>query len=199
MNIGFHDRRLDTTSMQTEWPMSRSRTGNYLAWFWGAICGVTTTAEVTQLSTAIPTAARQCLAPAAGVIEPPGLLETPGSDPVPGQGPTFLGPFKNFTISDVPSNMDYSFRAGIFMGDYNNVAIGPDGTAYAFWTDARNGRSSRNQAGRNPACEQADVFMDSYSSNMGGQKTQNPSLDVINAFSVTPCPIDMVDPAHPKP
>jgi hypothetical protein len=79
------------------------------------------------------------------------------------------------------------------MGDYNNVAVGPDGTAYAFWTDGRNGRSSRNQAGRNPACEHGDVFMDSYSSNMGGQKTQKPSQDVIDAFSVTPCPTDMQD------
>jgi hypothetical protein len=77
--------------------------------------------------------------------------------------------------------------------------VGNDGTAYGYWTDARNGRSSRAQAGRNPACEQADVFADSWSSNMGGQKTQKPSIDVINAFSVTPCPIDAIDPAHPRP
>jgi hypothetical protein len=198
INIGFHDRRLDQTSHLTEWPTSRSRNGNYLAWFWGAICPVTTTATVNENTVIIPTAARQCLAPGAEIIEPPGLLETPGPDPVPGQGPTFLGPFKNFTVSDVPSNMDYSFRGGIFMGDYNNVAIGPDGTAYGYWTDARNGRSSRAQAGRNPACEQADVFADWWSSNMGGTKTQRPSQDVIDAFSVTPCPIDVIDPAHPQ-
>ena len=199
INIGFHDRRLDQTSTLTEWPTSRSRPGNYLAWFWGAICTVTTTGTVTEGTLVIPTSARQCLAPGAEIIEEPGLLETPGPDPVPGQGPTFLGPFKNFTVSDAPSNMDYSFRGGIFMGDYNNVAIGVDGTAYGFWTDARNGRSSRAQAGRNPACEQSDVFADWWSSNMGGTKAQRPTQDVIDAFSVTPCPIDMADPAHPRP
>jgi hypothetical protein len=190
INIGFHDRRLDTQSTLHEWPTSRSRPGNYLAWFWGAICTTTTTAEVT--ADPVPTGARQCLAPAAEVIEPPDFGET-GPEPAPGGGPAFLGPFKNFTVSDVPSNLDYTFRAGIFMGDYNNVAVGPDGTAYAFWTDGRNGRSSRNQTGRNPACEQGDVFADSYSSNSGGTAKQPPSLDVINAFSVTPCPTDMKD------
>jgi hypothetical protein len=194
INVGFHDRRLDTTSTTQEWPTSRQRTGNYLAWFWGAICTVTTTQTVTQSSTSIPTAARQCLAPGADIIDQPPTIGGPGPDPVPGQGLTFLGPFKNFTLSDVPSNLDYTFRAGIFMGDYNNLAVGVDGTAYAFWTDGRNGRSSRTQTGRNPACEQADVFLDSYSSNSGGTAKQPPSLDVINAFSVTPCPTDMVAP-----
>jgi hypothetical protein len=204
VNVGFHDRRLDTQSTLHEWPASRQFTGNYLAWFWGAICSITTTADVTpadvgKTTSQLPAAARQCLAPGAQVIFVPNVApllnpQNPGSGAVPGQGPTFLGPFKNFTLSDVGSNMDYTFRAGIFMGDYNNLAIGPDGTAYAFWTDGRNGRSSRNQVGRNPACEQGDVFLDSYSSNMGGQKTQNPSLDVINAFSVTPCPTDMQEP-----
>ena len=206
VNIVFHDRRLDTTSTLSEWPQSRQRNGNYLAWFWGAICSVTTTGTVTEGTTTIPTSARQCLAPNAAIIQPPAtFLDEPGSETPPGAGPGFLGPFKNFTVSDVPSNMDYSFRAGLFMGDYNNVAIGPDGTAYGFWTDARNGRGSGNdgsvssQPGRNPPCEQADVFADWWSSNMGGQKTQNPSLDVINAFSVTPCPTDMLDRGNTSP
>jgi hypothetical protein len=80
---------------------------------------------------------------------------------VPGQDQESF-PLRNFGVSDVPSNMDYSFRAGIFMGDYNNVAVSGS-LAYGFWTDARNGRSSREQFGRNPACEQADVFLDAYS------------------------------------
>jgi hypothetical protein len=60
-------------------------------------------------------------------------------------------PFENFGISDSPYNWDYTFRAGIFAGDYENVTIGPDNRACALWTDARNGRSSRSQAVRNPA------------------------------------------------
>jgi hypothetical protein len=202
VNIGFFDRRLDQTSTLTEYPGSRSRTGNYLSWYWGAICTITTTGTVTELTTTIPASARQCLAPGAQIIEEPGFLETPGPDPVPGQGPTFLGPFKNFTLSDVPQNDDYAFRGGIFSGDYSNVAIGPDGTAYAFWTDARNGRGSGNnpnqvnqQEGRNPSCEQADVFMDSYSSQSGGTAKQPPSVAVINLFSVTPCPPGMLPPS----
>ena len=211
INIVFHDRRLDPNSTIGEWPQSRvppnGRPGNYLAWLWGGICAVTTTGTVDENTTTIPQTARQCLAPGAAIIEPPGGLvpnvpEPPPDDPVPGQGSQFLGPFKNFTVSDVPSNMDYSFRAGIFMGDYNNVAIGPDGTAYGFWTDARNGRGSGNdgsassEPGRNPACEQADVFSDWWSSQSGGTAKQPPSLDVLHLFAVTPCPKDMEDPGN---
>ena len=85
----------------------------------------------------------------------------------PASGSGIATPFRNFQISDVPSNMDYAFRAGLFIGDYNNVAIGPDGIAYGFWTDARNGRSSRDQPGRNPICEQSDVFVDHYDARSG--------------------------------
>jgi hypothetical protein len=198
VNIGFHDRRLDTTSTLHEWPTSRQFPGNYLAWFWGTTTADVTPADVGKTTAQLPAAARQCLAPGAQVVFVPNIApllnpQNPGSGAVPGQGTTFLGPFKNFTLSDVPHNLDYSFRAGIFMGDYNNVAVGPDGTAYAFWTDSRNGRSSRSDSGRNPACEQADVFMDSYSAQSGGTAKLPPTMDVINAFSVTPCPTDMQD------
>jgi hypothetical protein len=37
--VGFHDRRLDTDSTASEWPTSRQRPGNYLAWFWGPAAG----------------------------------------------------------------------------------------------------------------------------------------------------------------
>jgi hypothetical protein len=211
VDVGFYDRRLDTVSTLTEWPMSRSRTGNYLAWYWAAACSITATAEVgpalqgTKVSQLPATlaAAGQCLAPTAEVINPPeSFLESPG----PAQfGTTFLGPFRNATLSDVPQNDDYAFRAGIFSGDYSNLAIGPDGTAYAFWTDGRNGRGSGNdgsassQPGRNPPCEQADVFMDSFSAQSPGTAKQPPSLDVINAFSVTPCPTDIQDRGNGSP
>ena len=38
--FGFNDRRLDRDSTASEWPMSRSRPGNYLTWFFGAGCRV---------------------------------------------------------------------------------------------------------------------------------------------------------------
>ena len=123
---GFHDRRLDTNTTRGEWPTSRAapngRPGNYLAWFFGAGCKITSTATVTANTTTIPAAARECLAPGAAVVPQPAGLNNPGADPVPGQGPTYLGPFRNQVVSDVPHNLDYSFRAGIFMGDYNAVA-----------------------------------------------------------------------------
>jgi hypothetical protein len=54
VNVVFHDRRLDTDSTGSEWPASRSRPGNYLAWFWGGVCRVTTADS------------RDCVAPTAG-------------------------------------------------------------------------------------------------------------------------------------
>jgi hypothetical protein len=165
LNVVFHDRRLDEGSEESEWPESRSRPGNYLAWFWGAQCSVTKADS------------RQCVAPEAEVIEQPTAPVNPGSGSVPGQHQENF-PLKNFGISDVPSNMDYSFRAGIFMGDYNNVAVS-NNTAYGFWTDARNGRSSRDQFGRNPACEQSDVFLDDYGArNARSESAARPTDDL---------------------
>jgi hypothetical protein len=54
-------------------------------------------------------------------------------------------------VSDVPSNMNWAFDRGIFIGDYNALSISPDGTAYPFWTDARNGT---------PRVRQSDAFID---------------------------------------
>ena len=199
---GFNDRRLDTASTASEWPSSRQRPGNYLSWFWGAGCQITTTATVTEENIgAIPAAARQCLAPGADVIPQPDAPQNPGDDPVPGQGQAFLGPWKNQVISDVPSNHDYSFRGGIFMGDYSAVAFPnvtpgrPDSQqAVALWTDSRNGRGSAGEAsqqpGRNPGCEQADAFLDFFNpllQNTGQSATQGMAL-----FLVTPCPADAV-------
>jgi hypothetical protein len=113
---------------------------------------------------------------------------------VPGQAQTTF-PFRNFNISDTASNWDYTFRAGIFAGDYNNVNVGPDGTAWAVWTDARNGRSSRAQAGRNPTCEQSDIFDDEYSSNSGAT-VRNSATQGMNLYLTTPCPAAMQDKAN---
>ena len=50
----------------------------------------------------------------------------------------------------VPSNMNWAFEEGLFIGDYNGLAIAPDGTSYPLWTDARNGT---------PIVRQSDVMM----------------------------------------
>lgn len=184
LNITFHDRRLDTSSTAHEWPTSRSRPGNYLVWQWGAQCRITA-------SSAMP--GQQCVsAQAATITQPTGPVD-PGAGAQPGQNQSSL-PLRNFQTSDVPSNFDYSFRAGIFAGDYENIAVEGD-TAYATWTDARNGRSSRNQPGRNPLCEQSDVFMDMYSA------THAQPADLmrnISPFLVTPCPFGQVDPQRDR-
>jgi len=54
-------------------------------------------------------------------------------------------------LSQLPSNMNWAFQNGLFIGDYNGMAITPDGTSYPFWTDARNG---------NPLIRQSDVMLD---------------------------------------
>ena len=187
--FGFSDRRLDTSSTRSEWPTSRSRTGNYLVWFFGAGCRITRSDS------------RQCLAPAASRSAPVGE-----DDQIPGQGDGYRGrDFANQRLSDVGSNWDYTFRAGIFAGDYHNVAYpnfpqlsGDADRAIGFWADARNGRSSGgpaggttapSQPGRNPICEQSDVFaefFDPLRSSSGGSGDQSP-------FLVTPCPKEAID------
>ena len=186
LNVIFHDRRLDENSVQGEWPTSRAapigRPGNYLVWTWGAQCHVKSANS------------RECLAPGATTVAQPVAPVDPGADPVPGQGAAFLGSLANFGIQDVPSNFDYTFRAGIFAGDYNNVAVTPnDSKAYGYWTDARNGRSSGGpgspQPGRNPLCEQSDVFVDEYSS-LGADAGQKQPKPEDARFLITPCPGD---------
>ena len=190
VNVNFYDRRLDTESPPGvgEWPTSKTRQGNYLLWRFGGICSITSTGTVTTGTTTIPQSASQCIAPTAGVIPQPTAPINPTNAPFPEQR---VFPFKNFSISDSPQNWDYCFRAGIFCGDYDVVAIGPDDQAWAVWTDARNGRSSRQQPGRNPACEQSDAFVDLYGAS-GGGAIGNPDNGE-ELFWVTPCPTDMQD------
>jgi hypothetical protein len=173
--VSFYDRRLDEDSVAHPWPTSRQRPGNFLGWRWGAGCKVERTPS------------RECVAPDAAVIPQPTAPQNPGSGPVPGQGAGYLGSFANQVLQDVPSNYDYAFRAGLFIGDYDQTAYpnfpdqhgkrGDDGDrgdddesssrlAVAVWTDARNGRGSGApttlQSGRNPGCEQSDVFLDFF-------------------------------------
>jgi hypothetical protein len=194
--VAFYDRRLDENSVAHAWPTSRQRPGNYLTWRFGAGCKVERTPS------------RECLAPgAAAIAQPPAPPNAPDG-PVPGQGPSFLGPFANQVLSDVPSNMDYSFRAGLFMGDYDTVAYPnfpqihgddeadddeDDRKALAVWTDARNGRGSGAptsfQAGRNPACEQSDMFID-YFDPLVRDLSDAVSEEEERLFLVAPCPGD---------
>src|SRR4051794_14208897 len=186
LNVTFHDRRLDTNSPAGvgPWPTSKTEVGNYLVWFWGGTCKITSTQTVSSaVSGPVPAGATQCVAPEAVVNPTVATGFNPGAGPIPGNNQNSATlPFKNFQVSDVPSNWDYTFRAGIFAGDYTGNATGSVDPAlkqngddpnrdrmYGLWTDARNGRGSGGAAatdlepGRNPICEQSDVFFDTLS------------------------------------
>jgi hypothetical protein len=204
LNVSFHDRRNDTDSPIGDgaWPLSKTEVGNYLVWYWGAGCQVTQTAKVSAPG-AIPPGASQCLAPEA-VVNPSSVTGfNPGAGPVPGNGQNSATlPFRNFQISDVGTNFDYSFRAGLFAGDYsgnssgsiNPASANDDGQGAAFWTDARNGRGSgtptSTEPGRNPICEQSDVFFDRYSLT-GGNTAGRGKAD--SSFLIAPCPPSIQD------
>jgi len=217
LNVTFHDRRNDTDSPAGvgPWPTSKTEVGNYLVWYWGGTCKITQTQTVTGGST-VPSGASQCVAPEA--IVNPGLFGVIGGGnanveappgAVPGQDQNVRTlPFKNFQISDIGSNFDYTFRAGLFAGDYSGNTSGPlvngdskdgrgdhgDGHAGALWTDARNGRGSGDptsfEAGRNPICEQSDVFFDDYGLPGGdhGHGKGEGMTKAEQAFIVAPCP-----------
>jgi hypothetical protein len=196
LNVVFFDRRLDTDSTVGEWPESRAapngRPGNYLVWNFGGQCQITSTATVTADLQQIPAAAGQCLGNEAAITPQPSAPPNPASGAVIPGGNQTVFPFRNFNVSDTASNWDYTFRAGIFAGDYNNVAVDHQNQAWALWTDARNGRSARAQAGRNPICEQSDVFDDEYSASSAGT-VRNSATQGMDLFLATPCPLAMQD------
>jgi hypothetical protein len=57
--------------------------------------------------------------------------------------------WQEYRASSIASNMDFAFRGGIFIGDYNGIAS-DNFTSYPFWTDARSGSA---------AVRQSDVFV----------------------------------------
>ena len=78
MHGTWQDRRLDTTSPVGvgEWPTSKTRQGNYIAWYWGGRCRTTQTGPVDQSS------GRQCVHPDAAIItQPTGPVESAGRLP----------------------------------------------------------------------------------------------------------------------
>jgi hypothetical protein len=179
----WQDRRLDMSSPVGvgEWPTSKTRQGNYIAWFWGGRCRTTQTGPITSQQ------GRQCVHPNAPIItQPTGPVDPPDSylDP-----PQSVFPYRNFGISDTAYNWDYCFRAGIFCGDYENLFIDVDNRVWAMWTDARNGRSSRAQVGRNPHCEQSDAWADTYHDQQDAHGQERPKQSD-SLFWVTPCPTD---------
>ena len=207
LNVTFHDRRLDTDSPVGvgggAWPTSKTEVGNYLVWYWGAQCKITQTQTVSQTTTGpVPSGASQCVAPEAVVNPTVATGFNPGAGPIPGNGQNSATlPFRNFQISELGTNFDYSFRAGIFAGDYSGNATGPTvsgdsngNQAMAVWTDARNGRGSGSptsvQPGRNPICEQSDVFFQTYNSANGGSGSKGNASDS-DVFLVAPCPGDI--------
>ena len=177
----WEDRRLDTTTTKIEWPDSRQRTGNYLVWFFGGSCSVNTPNS------------RDCVAPEAGTITQPTGPVNPTSGTVPPGATQSTFPLKNVQLQDVPNNWDYTFRAGIFAGDYSGVSAGKNSTAWTIWTDARNGRSSRNELGRNPACEQSDVFGSPFSFGDESNGNGNSRVGDLNSWAVALCPTAGID------
>ena len=184
LNVVFKDRRLDMDSMASEWPTSRARPGNYLVWTWGGQC------------TARRGTADECVSADAAVIPQPAAPSTrPGHSRVRARRRS--AHWDNFGISDVPSNWTTASAPGSSAGDYESVPT-EGGNSYTFLTDARNGRSAGgpaggatvpSQPGRNPACEQADVFYDTGAPTtiLDGQKV---ARSVGSLFLVTPCPKD---------
>ena len=205
LSVSFHDRRNDQTSPigSGAWPTSKTEVGNYLVGYWGATCQITSTATVSQTGTGpVPAAASQCVAPEAVVNPSVATGFNPGAGPVPGNGQSSATlPFRNVQIADVDTNWDYSFRAGIFAGDYSGNASGPtvtgdsNGKTAAVFTDARNGRGSGAptslEPGRNPICEQSDVYFDWFNANGQGGGGGHGNADP--AFLVAPCPADIQD------
>ena len=152
LNVSFHDRRLDTSSPvgSGAWPTSKTEVGNYLVWYWGAQCQITSTATVSG-GTSIPRDAGQCVAHEA-VVDPSSVIgPDPGAGPVPGNGQNSSTlPFHNFQVSDdaVELRLHVPGRAvrGRLQRQHRRAAD-PNGDektdrTAAFWTDARNGRGS---------------------------------------------------------
>lgn len=65
--------------------------------------------------------------------------------------------FSTRRVSEVSWNADFSFRLGLFMGDYTGLDTTAK-TALPFWTDARFGEA--NVDGNNPPLSQSDVMVD---------------------------------------
>ena len=187
------------------WPTSKTEVGNYLVWYWGGTCKITSDASPSARRTTDRSSGREPVRRPRSGREPDGRDRVqPGAGPIPGNGQNSATlPFKNFQVSDVPSNFDYTFRAGLFAGDYCGNATGrstrcSNGTGTTGTREGRRPLDRRTQrpgsgdptsfeAGRNPICEQSDVFFDNLN---GGPRRQDRDP---TPWIVTPCPLGSTD------
>ena len=148
LNVGFHDRRLDADSVASEWPTSRVRPGNYLVWYWGGGCSVNASN------------ATACVAPTAAAIPQPAAPVNPGNELFPDSDGV---PVRQLHRLGRAVELRLLVQSGPLRRATTRRWQSPieRSTVWGLFTDARNGRSSRTQSGRNPACEQSDVFLDS--------------------------------------
>ena len=192
LNVTFHDRRLDTTSPAGggAWPTSKTEVGQLPRLVLGR--AVLDHADRDGQPTATAGAGgRVAVRRAGGGRQPDGRDRIqPRRRADPGQRPE-LGDAAVPELPDLglrrrtsttrsgrgcsPATTAATRRA---RRDPNGDEKGGDQTA-AFWTDARNGRGSgtptTTQAGRNPICEQSDVFFDAFSpSGNGGGGSRQP-------------------------
>jgi hypothetical protein len=116
-----------------------------------------------QIGTTGPSRRQRTVRGARGGREPDGGDgHQPGGRAGPGQRPEL----RHAAVQELPdlrlgTNFDYSFRAGLFAGDYSGNTAGPKNPngdekggekTYAVYTDARNGRGSRRAE---PTCSPA--------------------------------------------
>ena len=204
MNVGFQDRRLDTNSTDgrvARQPRRAQRAAGELPRLvLGSPVHVDSTATVSAGNADAAGRGPRVRRARGGPRTRAGRhrFNPASGEVIPGQNQTTF-PFDNFQISDIASNWDYTFRAGLFGGDYSGNA--PVETEWhgrrstRLWTDARNGRGSGGptnlQPGRNPICEQSDVFFDRYNSKSGGKPKGKATKGL--DYSSTPCPTDIKD------
>ena len=196
LNVTFHDRRLDTelAGRQGAWPTSKTEVGNYLVWYWGGTCKITSTVTVSQTGTGpVPAGAQQCVAPEA-VVNP---TVATGFNPAPGRaratGRTRRRCRSRTSRSRTsPSNFDYTFRAGLFAGDYSGNATGSIDPKLNEQGDDRTrtrrrsldrcsqrprlGRSDQLRSRAQPDLRASDVFFDKLNGPDKGKATRSDSV-----------------------
>ena len=182
INIALNDRRLDTDSVAIEWPTSRARPGQLPRLDVGCAMHGPPRGHGRRV--------RRCRRCGGDPADRAGQSIRP---PYPGAGSPRRSATGTTSASRTCRRTSTTASAPcIFCGDYTQLAVADaDNTVWGLYTDARNGRSSRTQAGRNPACEQADVFLDRWNSQSGGSAGKAANTDEL--FLVTPCPTDIQD------
>ena len=151
--------------------------------------------DILQSEPRIPTPPKPPKAPKANPSEPV-CLPVLG-----GLGTLGAPPIENEISLHAATPPPVPFSARAILGDFKDEggANGEHGSrdVIAVWTDARNGRGSGSpttvQPGRNPICEQSDVFFKFYNGQNGGQGSRGRESDSISGFLVAPCGGDMQD------